>query len=71
VIRKNHEVKKKTGYTRECSRYMLFRACSGFSRRVKNGSFFAIFQLRSTGYAPSKTQKLTKNKPVFVNGRKS
>jgi peptide/nickel transport system permease protein len=25
--------------------------------------------LRSTGYAPSKTQKLTKNQPVFANGR--
>jgi hypothetical protein len=38
--------------------------------RVKNGSFFAIFHLfsslRSTGYAPSKTQKLTKNQPVFA-----
>jgi hypothetical protein len=48
------------------------RACSGFSRRVKNGLFFAIFllfQLRSSGYAPSKTQKLTKNQPVFANGR--
>jgi hypothetical protein len=27
--------------------------------------------LRSTGYAPSKTQKLTKNQPVFANGRES
>jgi hypothetical protein len=71
VIRKNQEVEKETGYTRECSRYMLFRAFSGFSRRVKNGSFFTFFQLRSTGYAPSKTQKLTKNQPVFANGRKS
>jgi hypothetical protein len=37
----------------------------------KNGSFFAIFhlfQLLSTGYAPQKTQKLTKNQPVFPNG---
>jgi hypothetical protein len=52
----------------------LFRACSGFSRRVKNGSFFAIFtffQLRSSGYAPSKMQKLTKNQPVFATGRES
>jgi hypothetical protein len=49
------------------------RACSGFSHRVKNGSFrhFSPFQLRSTGYAPSKTQKLTKNQPVFANGRES
>jgi hypothetical protein len=28
-----------------------------------------FFQLRSTGYAPSKTQKLTKNQPVFADGR--
>jgi hypothetical protein len=33
--------------------------------RVKNGSFFTFFQLRSTSYAPSKTQKLTKNEPGF------
>jgi hypothetical protein len=33
--------------------------------------FFTYFQLRSTGYAPSKTQKLTKNQPVFANGRES
>jgi len=33
--------------------------------------FFTFFQLRSTGYAPSKTQKLTKNQPVFANGRES
>jgi len=51
--------------------HLPLRACSGFSHRVKNGSFFAIFQLRSTGYAPSKTQKLTKNQPVFANGRES
>jgi hypothetical protein len=40
-------------------------ACSGFSRRVKNGSFFTFFQLRSSGYAPLKMQKLTKNQPVL------
>jgi hypothetical protein len=40
-------------------------------RRVKNVSFFAIFQLRSSGYAPSKMQKLTKNQPVFATGRES
>jgi len=33
--------------------------------------FFTFFQLRSTGYAPSKRQKLTKNQPVFANGRDS
>jgi len=33
--------------------------------------FFTFFQLRSTGYAPSKMQKLTKNQPVFANGRES
>jgi hypothetical protein len=33
--------------------------------------FFTFFQLLSTGYAPSKTQKLTKNQPVFANGRES
>jgi len=49
----------------------MLKACSGISRRVKNGSFFTFFQLRSTGYAPSKTQKLTKNQPVFANGRES
>jgi hypothetical protein len=38
-----------------------FRACPGFSRRVKNGSFFAVFQLRSPGFTPSKMQKLAKN----------
>jgi len=47
------------------------RACSEFSRRVKNGSFFAIFQLHSSGYAPSKRQKLTKNTLVFATGKKS
>jgi len=33
--------------------------------------FFTFFQLRSSGYAPSKMQKLTKNQPVFATGRKS
>jgi hypothetical protein len=33
--------------------------------------FFTFFQLRSFSYAPSKSQKLTKNKPVFAIGRKS
>jgi hypothetical protein len=50
------------------------RACSGFSRRVKTAHFspfFTFFQLRSSGYAPSKMQKLTKNQPVFATGRES
>jgi hypothetical protein len=33
--------------------------------------FFTFFQLRSSGYAPSKRQKLTKNQPVFATGRES
>jgi hypothetical protein len=33
--------------------------------------FFTFFQLRSSGYAPSKMQKLTKNEPVFATGRES
>jgi hypothetical protein len=33
--------------------------------------FFTFFQLRSSGYAPSEMQKLTKNQPVFVTGRES
>jgi hypothetical protein len=33
--------------------------------------FFTFFQLRSSGYEPSKMQKLTKNQPVFANGRES
>jgi hypothetical protein len=65
---------KKTKKGKLISPGLRLRACSGFSRQVKNGSFFTIFhlfQLRSTGYAPSKTQKLTKNQPVFANGRDS
>jgi hypothetical protein len=48
------------------------RACSGSlaeSKTAHFSPFFTFFQLRSTGYAPSKTQKLTKNLPVFANGR--
>jgi hypothetical protein len=33
--------------------------------------FFTFFQLRSSGYAPSKKQKLTKNTLIFATGRKS
>jgi hypothetical protein len=47
------------------------RACSEFSRRVKNGSFFTIFQLPGSGHAPSERQKLTKDTLIFANGRKS
>jgi hypothetical protein len=47
----------------------LFRI---LSPSQKTAQFFAQFspflQLRSTGYAPSKMQKLTKNGPVFVTG---
>jgi len=41
------------------------------SKTARFSSFFTFFQLRSTGYAPSKTQKLTKNQPAFANGRDS
>jgi len=41
------------------------------SKTAHFSPFFTFFQLRSTGYAPSKTQKLTKNQPVFANGRES
>jgi hypothetical protein len=41
------------------------------SKIVHFSPFFTFFQLRSTGYAPSKTQKLKKNQPVFANGRES
>jgi hypothetical protein len=42
----------------------LASTCSGLTSQVENGSFFAIFhlfQLRSTGYAPSnaKQQKIS------------
>jgi hypothetical protein len=41
------------------------------SKTAHFSPFFTFFQLRSTGYAPSKTQKLTKIQPVFANGRES
>jgi hypothetical protein len=41
------------------------------SKTAHFSPFFTFFQLRSTGYAPSKMQKLTKNLPVFANGRES
>jgi len=41
------------------------------SKMAHFSPFFTFFQLLSTGYAPSKTQKLTKNQPVFANGRES
>jgi hypothetical protein len=41
------------------------------SKTAHFSPFFTFFQLRSSGYAPSKTQKLTKNQPVFANGRES
>jgi hypothetical protein len=40
------------------------------SKTAHFSPFFTFFQLRSTGYAPSKTQKLTKNQPVFANGER-
>jgi len=51
--------------------YSLFRILSPSQKQAHFSPFFTFFQLRSTGYAPSKTQKLTKNQPVFANGRKS
>jgi hypothetical protein len=41
------------------------------SKTAHFSPFFTFFQLRSSGYAPSKMQKLTKNLPVFANGRES
>jgi hypothetical protein len=41
------------------------------SKTAHFAPFFTFFRLRSTGYAPSKTQKLTKNQLVFANGRES
>jgi len=41
------------------------------SKTARFSPFFTFFQLRSTDYAPSKTQKLTKNQPGFANGRES
>ena len=41
------------------------------SKTAHFSPFFTFFQLRSSGYAPSKMQKLTKNLPVFANGRGS
>jgi len=41
------------------------------SKTAHFSPFFTFFQLRSSGYAPSKTQKLTKNLPVFSTGRES
>jgi len=41
------------------------------SKTAHFSPLFTFFQLRSTGYAPSKTQKLTKNEPVFAIGRES
>jgi membrane fusion protein (multidrug efflux system) len=48
-----------------------FRILSAESKTAHFSPFFTFFQLRSTGYAPSKTQKLTKNQPVFATGRES
>ncbi|MFN5366757.1 MAG: hypothetical protein ACK5CH_15225, partial [Bacteroidota bacterium] len=36
------------------------------SKKSHFSPFFTFFQLRSSGYAPSKMQKLTKNQPVFA-----
>jgi len=41
------------------------------SKTAHFSPFLTFFQLRSTGYAPSKTQKLTKNQLVLTNGRES
>jgi hypothetical protein len=41
------------------------------SKTAHFSPFFTFFQLRSSGYAPSKMQKPTKNQPVFANGRKA
>jgi hypothetical protein len=35
------------------------------SKTFRFSPFFTFFQLRSSGYAPSKMQKLTKNQPVL------
>jgi hypothetical protein len=41
------------------------------SKTAHFSPFFTFLQLRSWGYAPSKSQKLTKNTPVFTIGRES
>jgi hypothetical protein len=40
------------------------------SKMAHFSPFFTFFQLISSGYTPSKRQKLTKNTLVFANGRK-
>jgi hypothetical protein len=67
--------KPATLYTKLLSAYgsilkALFRILSPSQKRLIF-RHFSPFQLRSTGYAPSKTQKLTKNQPVFADGRDS
>jgi REP element-mobilizing transposase RayT len=49
----------------------LFRILSPSRKTAHFSPFFTFFQLCSTGYAPSKTQKLTKNQPVFATDRES
>ena len=41
------------------------------SKTAHFSPFFTFFLFRSSGYAPSKMQKLTKNQPVFADGRES
>jgi len=54
-----------------CTPLELVQESLAESKTAHFSPFFTFFQLRSSSYAPSKTQKLTKNQPVFANGRES
>jgi hypothetical protein len=62
--------KPATLYTKLLSAYgSIFRLVQDSlaeSKTTRFSPFFTLFQLRSTGYAPSKTQKLTKNKSFLT-----
>jgi hypothetical protein len=51
----------------EVSCFIWFGSCSEFSRRVKNGLFFATLQLPGFGCAPSKRQKIRLFLPTAEN----
>jgi len=67
VIRHTFEQRVSVGYTQ----LELVQESIAESKTAHFSPFFTFFQLRSIGYAPSKTQKLTKNQLVFANGRES
>jgi hypothetical protein len=51
--------------------YELVQESLAGSKTTHFSPFFTFFQLSITGYAPSKMQKLTKNQPVFADGKES